>query len=75
MLIKVKVFVNSKKEEVIEKSKDTFDVKIKERQIKGLANRAVIKALASHFGIFEQKIKIIKGFKQRNKIVVIDSKN
>ena len=69
--IKIKVFPNSKKEEIIRKSEDSFDVKIKEKPMQGLANKAVIKALASHLKVSEQKIKIIKGFKQRNKIVVI----
>ena len=69
--IKIKVFVNSKKEEVIEKSGDSFDVKVKEKPFQGLANKAVVKALASHFKISEQKIKLIKGFKQRNKIIEI----
>ena len=71
MLIKIKVFVNSKKEEVIEKSGDSFDVKVREKPIHCLANKAVIKALASHFKIPEQKLKIIKGFRQRNKIIEI----
>lgn len=71
MLIKIKVFPNSKKEEIIENTKNSFDVKVKEKPIKGLANKAVIKALALHFEISEQKLKIVKGFKQRNKIVEI----
>lgn len=70
MLIKIKVFTNSKKEEVIEKSQNSFDVKIKEKPIQGLANKAVIKVLALHLKIPQQKLKIIKGLKQRNKIVV-----
>ena len=51
MLIKIKVFPKSKKEELIIKDKDSFDVKIKEKPIEGKANEAVIEILASHFNI------------------------
>ena len=72
MLIKVKVFPNSKKEEIIKRAKDSFDVKVKAKPIKGQANREVIKALASFLKIPESRIRMIKGFKQRNKILEIN---
>jgi hypothetical protein len=68
MLIKVKVFPDSKKEEIIKKSEDTFEIKIKEKPIRGLANKAVINVLSSYFKIPLSRIRLIKGFKQRNKI-------
>lgn len=68
MLIKVKVFPNSKKEEIVKKKEDSFDLKVKEKPIMGQANKAAIKILASYFNVSENKIRIIKGFKQRNKI-------
>jgi len=71
MLIKVKVFPNSKKEEIAEKSEDSFEVKVKEKPERGLANRATIKILSSYFKIPESKIRLIKGFKERNKIFKI----
>ena len=71
MLIKVKVFPNSKKEEIIKKTEDSFEIKVKAKPIKGQANREVIKVLAYHLKIPESKIKMIKGFKQRNKVFEI----
>ena len=68
MLIKVKVFPNSKKEEIIKKSEDSFEVKVREKPEKGLANKKVINVLSSYFKIPSSKIRLIKGFKQRNKI-------
>jgi len=68
MLIKVKVFPNSKKEEIVKKAEDNFEVKVRAKPIRGEANKRIIKVLASYFGISESKIKLIKGFKQRNKI-------
>ena len=71
MLIKVKVFPNSKKEEIIKKSKDSFEVRVKEKPERGLANKEVTRILSLYFNVSESKIKIIKGFKKRNKIFEI----
>lgn len=70
MLIKVKVFPRTK-EQTITKKKDSFEIKIKEKPIKGQANLAVINVLSSYFEIPRQKIRLIKGFRQRNKIFEI----
>ena len=71
MLIKVKVFPNSKKEEIVKKSENSFEVRVREKPIMGQANRAVIKNLAFYFKISESKIRLIKGFRERNKIFEI----
>ena len=72
MLIKVKVFPNSKKQEIIKKSEGSFEIKVKAKPIKGEANREVMKALASFLKIPESRIRMIKGFKQSNKIFEIN---
>lgn len=71
MLIKVKVFPNSKKEEIIKKTEDSFEIKVKEKPIRGLANKAVVNALSLYFNIPTSKIRLVKGFKQKNKIFEI----
>ena len=71
MLIKVKVFPSSKEEEIIKKSEDSFEIKVKEKPIKGLANKEIIKVLTSYFNISKSNIRLIKGFRQRNKIFEI----
>jgi len=71
MLIKVKVFPSSKKEYVIKKKADSFEIKVKEKPIKGEANKAVINVLSSFFNIPKDKVKLIKGFRKRNKIFEI----
>ncbi|GAG46585.1 unnamed protein product, partial [marine sediment metagenome] len=58
MLIKVKVFPNSKKEEIIRKSEDSLEVKVKATPVKGLANRAVINTLSLYFKIPISKIRL-----------------
>ena len=71
MLIKVKVFPSSKKEGIIKKKEDSFEVKVKEKPIRGEANKVVINVLSNFFNIPKNKVKLIKGFKQRNKIFEI----
>jgi len=71
MLIKVKVFPSSKKEEIIKKSEDSFEVKVKEKPERGLANREVIRIISAYFKIPKSKVRLIKGFKERNKIFKI----
>ena len=71
MLIKVKVFTNAKKEEIIQKSADSFEIKVKAKPIEGRANKAVKTALASFLKLPENKVVLIKGSKTRNKLFKI----
>lgn len=71
MIIKVKVFPNSKSQEIIQKSENGFEIKVKALPIKGQANKEVSQVLASYFNVPESEIRLIKGFKQRNKIFEI----
>ena len=71
MLIKVKAFPGVKKEEIIRKSEDSFEIKVKEKPVMGLANKRIITILSFYFKIPESKIRLIKGAKQKNKIFKI----
>ena len=75
MFLKVKVFPNSKKEEIIKKSEDEFEIKVKEKAEKGKANKRVKEVLAKYLNISEEKLILISGAKQRNKIFKIISNN
>lgn len=71
MLIKVKVFVGSKKTGIIKKSEDSLEVRVKEKAERGLANKAVVPALISYFKMSSAKIRLISVAKKRNKIFEI----
>lgn len=71
MLIKVKVFPESGKEEIIKKKEDSFEIWLKEKPIKGLANRRTIEILSEYFNVPFSRVRLIKGFRQRNKIFEI----
>jgi len=68
--VKVKVKPNSKTEE-LSQAGDTFVVKIKEPPKEGKANQAVIKLLAQHFGISQSQIRILSGFRSKNKVIEV----
>ena len=74
MIIKVKIFPGSRKEEIV-KERNSFEIKIKEEPREGKANKAVVSLLANYFNISENKIKLIKGFRTRNKIFKINEQN
>lgn len=74
MFIKVKVFPNSKKEEIIRKSTDSFEIKIKQKPEKGQANKAAILVLSEYLNVPKGRIRLVKGSKQKNKIFEVFSK-
>jgi len=68
--IKVRVKPNSRHEEVVEEG-DYFVVRVKEPPKEGKANKAVMKALAYHFKVPQDSVKISGGFKSKEKIIDI----
>jgi len=71
MLIKVKVNPGSKKRKIIKKREDEFLIEVKEKPKEGRATEEVFSLLSEHFNVSRDKIRIIKGFKRRNKIFEI----
>ncbi len=71
MKIQVKVKPNSKSEEVSQEE-GSFVVKVKEPPMEGKANQAVIKLLARHFDVPQNQVRIVSGFKSRNKVIEIE---
>ena len=72
MFINVKVFPDSKKESVVRKSENSFEIRVKEKAEQNLANKAAInkaaiKALVFKLGISPAKLRLIKGAKSRSK--------
>ena len=70
MKIQVKVKPNSKTEE-LSREGDSFIAKVKEPPKEGKANQAVIKLLAEHFGVPQSQVRILSGFKSRNKVIEV----
>jgi len=70
MKIQVKVKPNSKTEE-LSREGDSFIVKVKEPPKEGKANQAVTKLLAEHFGVPQGQVRILSGFRSRNKVIEV----
>jgi len=70
MKIQVKVKPNSRTEEVSREG-DDFVVKVREPPREGKANQAVITLLAEHFGVSRSQVRILSGFRSRNKIIEV----
>jgi hypothetical protein len=71
MLIKVKVFPNSKREEIMKKSEDNFEIKVREKPERGLVNKRVREILSDYFKVPQARIRLAKGPRKRNKIFEI----
>ena len=70
MKIQVKVKPNSRTEEVSREG-DSFIVKVKEPPREGKANQAVIRLLAEHFGVPKSRVRILSGFRSKNKVIEV----
>lgn len=71
MFVKVKVFPSSKEEKIISKGKDEFEVYVREKPEKGMANKRVRELLGNYFHLPLSKIILRKGAQKRNKIFEI----
>ena len=71
MKIQVRVTPNSKIEELGQEG-DKFVVKVKEPAKEGKANQALIKLLSEHFHVPQNQVKILSGFKSKNKVAEIN---
>ena len=70
MKIQVKVKPNSRTEEVSREG-DDFVVKVREPPREGKANQAVITLLAEHLGVPRSRVKILSGFRSKNKVIEV----
>ncbi|MFW6105363.1 MAG: DUF167 domain-containing protein [Chloroflexota bacterium] len=70
MKIQAKVKPNSSTEE-FSREGDSFIIKVREPPKEGKANHAVIKLLAQHFGVPQSQVRILSGFRSRNKIIEV----
>jgi len=70
MKIQVKVKPNSNTGKLSQEG-NSFIVKVKEPPKEGKANQAVIRLLAEHFGVPQSQVRILSGFRSRNKVIEV----
>jgi len=73
MDFRVKVIANADRNEIIEVDDDFFKVKVTASPDKGKANQKLIELLAKEFGVAKSQVEIIRGLKNRNKEIKINS--
>lgn len=73
-MIYVKVVVNAgaKKEKFDQKSKDHFEISVKEKAEKNMANKKVIEIIALFYNVSIKKVRIINGHHHPHKLLVVD---
>ncbi len=72
MYIKLKVLAGARKETVVRKSEDHFDVSVREKAERNLANRRVVALMAGHFKVPAGKVRIVSGHQSPGKILSVD---
>ena len=72
MYIKVIATTGVKKEKIVQKSKDHFEISVKEKAEKNMANKRIIEILALFFKVPVNKIRIINGHHHPHKLLVVD---
>lgn len=72
MFIKVKVIAGSKKEEIMKKSEDSYQISVKEKAERNMANRRVCEIMASLYKVPIGKVRIINGHQSPSKILSIN---
>ena len=73
MYIKVIVIAGAKKEKFVKKTKDVFEVAVKEKAEKNMANKRVIELISENFLVPVGKVKIINGHHHPHKLISINS--
>lgn len=71
MFVHVKVNAGSKKEELDQKSDNHFEISVREKAERNLANNRTIELIASHFKLPKSHIRIINGHHSPSKLLSI----
>ncbi|MCK5022075.1 MAG: DUF167 domain-containing protein [Candidatus Pacebacteria bacterium] len=71
MYIKVNVFPRSKKEKIKEVGLNRFEVRVREKAERNLANKRVLEIMARYFEVDMKEISIINGHRHPIKLLKI----
>lgn len=72
MYIKAKVIAGMKKEKFLQTSKDHFEIAVREKAERNMANSRVIELIAMHFSVTKNKVRIINGHHSPSKLLAVD---
>ena len=72
MKITVRAKPNAKEARLAKDSAGHFTISVREPARAGQVNRAIVAALAEHFGVSKNRVRIVSGHSSRNKITEIN---
>ena len=68
----VKVTAGARKESLKQKNEDHFEISVREKAERNMANSRVIEIVANHFGVPVNKVRIVNGHRSPSKLLVVD---
>ena len=69
--LRVKVIPRSSKSEIVGEHNKELKIKLNSPPVDGAANKEVVKILAKEFGIAKGRVEIIRGIRDRSKVVLL----
>ncbi|MFA5652214.1 MAG: DUF167 domain-containing protein [Candidatus Paceibacterota bacterium] len=73
MYIKIKVTTDTKREEIVKKTKDHFEISVKEPAERNMANKRVLELVREYLKVYNGKVRIVSGHHSSSKIISIDN--
>jgi uncharacterized protein YggU (UPF0235/DUF167 family) len=62
----------ARKESFKQKSKDHFEISVKEKAERNIANIRVLELVAKHYKVPKNKVRIVNGHRHPSKLLVVD---
>lgn len=72
MYIKVSVIAGANKEFFSERKENYFEISIKEKAERNMANIRVLELVAEHFKVSKNKVRIVNGHHHPSKLLTVD---
>lgn len=72
MYIKAVVKTRMKEEKLVEVSKDHFEISVKEKPERNMANKRVIELIAGRFQIPANRVRIVNGHRHAHKLLIVE---
>ena len=73
--IHVKVSVSAPLEKIQKINEDHFEISVKEKAERNMANKKTIELIAGYFNVTPGKVRITNGHRYRSKLLVINRNN
>ena len=70
--IHIKVSAGARKESFKQKSKDHFEISVKEKAERNMANARVLEFVAEYFKVAVNKVRIVNGHRHPSKLLVVE---